>query len=109
MGYGRFSTTDPSEFELALRPWDLMLDIRGAMGQRFEVESIRLPGLTVAREYYASDVRLIGMPPPGQLILAIPVGCNRESSFYGKRTIAGQLYSLNGDALEAFYRGGKPF
>ena len=103
MRYGRFSTSDPSEFEFALRPWDLLLDSRGGKGQRFEIEHYQAPELTVAREYYASGVRLVGMPPPDQLILAIPVGCNSESSFDGVPIIGHQLYSTSGAALEARY------
>ena len=103
MHYGRFSTTDSSEFELALRPWDLCLDSRGGTNQRFELEYFNSPGLTVAREFYATGVRLAGMPPPGQLILAIPVGCNREASFYGVSTIDHQLYAVKDAALDARY------
>jgi AraC-like DNA-binding protein len=105
MRYGRFSTSEPGEFELALRPWDLVLDSRGGTDQRFEIEYFNAPGLTVAREHYFCDVRLIGMPPSDQLVLAIPVNCKGETSFHGVRTISGQLYSLNGESLEARYGG----
>jgi AraC-like DNA-binding protein len=103
MHYGRFSTTDTSELELALRPWDVCLNSRGGTNQRFELEYFNAPGLTVARESYATGVRLVGMPPSGQLILVIPVDCDRETSFCGVKATDHQLYAASGEALEARY------
>ncbi len=104
---GSFSTDDPSEFEMAVQPWDLLIDSRDQGKSKFGLDFISIPGLSVLRESYGDDVRLIGMPPPGHLVLAIPFGGDGQSIAYGEPVIDHQLYSLAGDPLEVRYRSGQ--
>lgn len=103
---GSFSTTEPSEFEMAVQPWDLMVDCENRHGQQFGLDFVNFPGLSVTRESYGHDVRLMGMPPPGQLVLAIPYGGYGASTAYGEPVIEHQLYALAGDPLDVRYGGG---
>ena len=103
---GSLSTTDPSEFEMAVQPWDLLIDNRSPSRRKFELDWVSFPGLSVLREGYNQDVRMIGMPPPDQLVLAIPFGGDGESIAHGEQVIAQQLYSLAGDPLDVRYRRG---
>lgn len=104
---GSFSTDDPSEFEMAVQPWDLLIDSRDQGKSKFGLDFISFPGLSVLRESYGDDVRLIGMPPPGHLVLAIPFGGDGQSIAFGEPVIDHQLYSLTGDPLEVRYHGGQ--
>ena len=104
---GSFLTDDPSEFEMPVQPWDLLIDSRDQGKSTFGLEFISFPGLSLLRESYGNDVRLIGMPPPGHLVLAIPFGGDGQSMAYGEPVIDHQLYSLAGDPLEVRYRGGQ--
>lgn len=104
---GSFSTHDPNEFEIAVQPWDLLIDSRDQGNSKFDLNFISFPGLSLLQESYGDDVRLMGMPPPGQLVLAVPFGGDGESIAYGEQVVDHQLYSLAGDPLEVRYRGGQ--
>ncbi len=104
---GSISTIDSSEFEIAVQPWSLLVDSRDEGRQKFELDFVSFPGLSVLREYYGDDVRLTGLPPSDQLVLGIPYGGDGESIAYGEPVIDHQLYSLAGDPLDVRYRGGQ--
>ncbi len=104
---GSFSTADSSEFELAVQPWDLLIDDHSQKYSSFELDYISFPGLTLTRERYGDDVRLMGMPPPGHLALAIPFGGHGTSEAYGDEIIDHQLYALAGEPLDVRYCGGQ--
>ncbi|WP_421980820.1 helix-turn-helix transcriptional regulator [Roseibium sp.] len=105
MQIGDFSSKDPSELEMALVPWHLLVDCDGSANRSFEFEYASFPGMTLCHETYNSGMRLIGMPPQDQLILAIPVFNQGKASFCGQTTKSGHLYSVTDDLYEAKYQG----
>lgn len=106
MVYGKFLTDDPSRFEVALRPWDVMLKASRNGEQALWLEYFHLPGLMVYRESYSHEVRLTGMPPPGRLAITVSSGETGGSAFYGSQIQNNQLYALTGDVLDSHYCAG---
>ncbi|MDJ0993874.1 MAG: hypothetical protein QNI90_09895 [Dinoroseobacter sp.] len=103
MEHGRFIAAEPGELEQFSEPWDLLIDSPGRSEPCALLEYLAAPGLTVMRETYLRPARLIGMPPPNELVLGIPVGRNRGSTSYGQEIVSNQIHCLAGTAMEARY------
>ena len=99
---GRLVTNDPSEYEVAVRPWDLMIDVRGAQRVRFKIDYLLLPGLTIYRDSYSGGaVRMQGMPPPDKLVVAVPSDTRQDSAFWSRQISTQSLYAMHSTPLDA--------
>jgi AraC family ethanolamine operon transcriptional activator len=99
---GRLETHDPSAFEVAVRPWDLMIDTCGAKSVRFEIDYLLMPGLTIYHDSYVGcAARLQGMPPPNKLVVAVPSDARQDSAFWSRQVSPGALYTMHSTPLDA--------
>ena len=99
---GRLETHDSAEFEIVVRPWDLMIDMRGARKVRFGIDYLLLPGLTIYHDHYVGGaVRMQGMPPPDKLVVAVPSDRRQESAFWSRQLSPHTLYAVRSTPLDA--------
>ena len=102
VAHGHLATNDHSEYEVAVRPWDLMIDARGCQRPRFEIDYLLLPGLTIYRDrYFGGAVRMQGMPPPNKLVVAVASDPRRESAFWSSQVSPLSLYAMHSTPLNA--------
>lgn len=99
---GHLATNDPSEYELAVRPWDLMINPLGPQKFSFEIDYLLLPGLTIYRDtYLGGTMQMQGMPPPNKLVVAVPSDPRHESNFWSHRISSNSLYAMHSTPLSA--------
>lgn len=103
---GFFSSDHPSEFEMALQPWDVQVDVTASVQNHFKLDYLNLPGISVYRERYNGASRLVGVPPPDRLMICAPVGSLEGSSILKDRLVKNQLYATNFDLLDIDYGTG---
>ncbi|MDE0588303.1 hypothetical protein OU789_00005 [Halocynthiibacter sp. C4] len=104
---GRLTTHDPSAFEIAVNPWNLMINTSGAKRVRFEIDYLLMPGLTIYHDsYFGSAARLQGMPPEGKLVVALPSDPRRDSVLWSRQVSSGALYALHSTPLDAVMSDG---
>ncbi|SMP16516.1 helix-turn-helix transcriptional regulator [Shimia sagamensis] len=100
---GFFSSNHASEIEMALKPWDVQLEINDPIHNHFELEYLNLPGMSVYRERYNGTSQLIGVPPPNRLMICAPVGNLEQSSILNDGLLNDQVYATNFDLLDINY------
>ncbi len=78
------TTHDPSEYEEALSPWELMC--RPVSRGRFQhvLDMFSSPSLLVYRESYSLGVRLRGLTPAGMLGFGFPVAPQATATYWGR-------------------------
>lgn len=90
---GYFTTREPALYEEAITPWDLTVDLRHSKTFECEIRYIKLDGITIYRDRYASDMRLQGMTPPDTLTLCLPLGgLTDDTTFWGERIDVKGIY-----------------
>lgn len=75
-------TTDPAEFELALRPWELMCRPRTGGDFRHTLSGIKTADFIIYRERYSLPVDIQGLSPDNALAIAAPIYTAREAQFW---------------------------
>lgn len=80
---GVLSLADPSLFEIAVRPWELLCQPaqRGQFG--YTMAYVSTPRVTFYRETYACGVQLSGIAPTGMLAFAVPLRLQPDTAFWG--------------------------
>lgn len=76
-------TTDPAEFELALRPWELQCRPRTGGDFRHSVSSVKTAAFTIYRERFCLPVDVQGISPRNTLAMCAPIYIGREARFWG--------------------------
>ena len=61
--YVSLETHDPADFELALRPWELMARPAAAGSFRHAVSMVRAPGFFIYREEFDLPMFTLGLSP----------------------------------------------
>ena len=64
-------TRDPAEFELAVRPWDLLCRPQSAGDFRHHITAIKSRKFVLYKERYNLEIKLQGMTPGGMLSIFI--------------------------------------
>ena len=77
-------TSDPAEFEQALRPWELMCKPVSAGRFSHRINLFATTDFLLYREFYGLGVRLQGLTPDNMLLIGIPVAQSDNSLFWGK-------------------------
>ncbi len=77
-------TTDPAEFEVALRPWDLLCRPTEAGTFTHQVSLFAGTELLLYRESYDLGIQLTGLTPPGMLVLGVPILSGGETRYWGE-------------------------
>lgn len=104
---GTFNTREPSLYELAIKPWELTVDLRSSKAFECEIDFLKLDGITIYRDRYGSKMRLQGTTPPGVLTLALPIdGLDDSSAFWGKKIEKRGLYYSFYDELDSVTAAG---
>ena len=79
---GTFTTEEPSAFEQALAPLDVMVSPRTSRPFGLSMTYLASPGLVLFRDLHASRIRMQGVSPPGRLTIAIPLRLGNDSSWF---------------------------
>ncbi len=79
------STSDPAEFELAVRPWDLLCRPQSAGDFRHHITAIKSRKFVLYRERYNLEIKLQGMTPDGMLSICIPIDLDLGPVVWGTR------------------------
>ena len=77
-------SSDPSEFELALQPWDLLCQPTSAGRFSHRIHAFATEDFLLYREHYDLGVKLRGLTPDGMLLIGVPVAQGKASRFWGK-------------------------
>ena len=77
-------TSDPAEFELTLRPWELLCYPQCAGDFRHSITGIRTEKCYLYRERYNLPVKLQGLSPEGMLCLGAFLGYGHTPTLWGK-------------------------
>lgn len=77
------TTTDPAEFEVTLRPWELMCRPSDAGPFRHRLLLLQTPLFMMYTESYDMGVHVQGMTPPGVIGLGVPRRAGRQSKYWG--------------------------
>ncbi len=75
-------TTDPAEFETALRPWELWVKPREAGDFENRLLMLMAPEFMIYREWYNLALHIQGLTPPDMLGIGIPMGNIGQAGFY---------------------------
>ncbi len=75
-------TTDPAEFESALRPWELWVKPKEAGDFRNRLLMLMAPDFMIYREWYKLALHVQGLSPPGMLGIGIPMGKISQDGLY---------------------------
>ena len=81
------STHDPAEFELALRPWELLCRPQGKGDFRHQITAIKSRKFVLYRERYNLPIKLQGLSPDGMLGICIPFDFNLGPVVWGKQYV----------------------
>lgn len=76
-------TTDPAEFELALRPWELLCRPRTGSDFRHTITGVKTAEFTIYREHFSVPVDVQGMSPDNTLVIGAPIYTGREAQYWG--------------------------
>lgn len=76
-------TTDPSEYELALTPWDLLCRPSQAGDFSHRLKLFAGEAFMLYREDYRLGVNLSGLSPPGLLLVSLPAAHAEEAVYWG--------------------------
>lgn len=94
---GTLQLSDPSQFEAAVQPWDLICSPLSSGPFSYRMAYVTTPLLTFYRETYDVGVSLKGVAPPGMLAFAVPLTVGQGSEFWNS--------PLNGPGLPATLPG----
>ncbi len=75
-------TTDPAEFESALRPWELWVKPNEAGDFNNRLLMLMAPDFMIYREWYNLALHIQGLSPPGMLGIGIPMGDISQAGLY---------------------------
>lgn len=75
-------TTDPAEFESALRPWELWVKPKEAGDFKNRLLMLMAPDFMIYREWYNLALHIQGLSPPDMLGIGIPMGTISQAGFY---------------------------
>lgn len=90
---GRFATDEAVAWEVAVRPWDLLVDYRMAKGFAGKIHYLRVPGITLYRDEYKYEARLQGALPPNTFTIGIPINPNDDSRLWSKKANSNTVYT----------------
>lgn len=82
-GFLTLESNDPSQFELALRPWELLASPKSAAPFRHSLAMLRGSNFLLYREEFSRSVSVIGLSPPGMLGIGIPLSSGMETKYWG--------------------------
>lgn len=77
-------TTDPAEFELALRPWELLCRPRTGDNFRHTVTAVKTAEFTIYREHFSLPVEVQGVSPDNTFAIGAPIYTGREARYWGR-------------------------
>lgn len=92
---------DPAEFELALRPWELLCRPTRAGDFLHRISGIRSSQFILYREHFSLPTHSQGLTPEGMLVLGVPLGHNDEPLYWGRGRPAGTVPASLPGPLEA--------
>jgi len=78
-----FGTNDPSQFELALQPWELLARPKSAGPFCHSIAMLRGVNFFLYREKFLHSMSVIGLSPPGMLGIGIPLSSGVEAQYWG--------------------------
>ncbi len=76
-------TTDPAEFELALRPWELMCRPLTGGDFRHTITGVKTAEFTIYRERFSVPVDVQGVSPNDTFVIGAPIYTGREAQYWG--------------------------
>ncbi|MDH3510648.1 MAG: helix-turn-helix domain-containing protein [Gammaproteobacteria bacterium] len=82
-GFVSLETNDPSLFELALQPWELLARPKSAAPFRHSISMLRGENFLLYREKFSRSVSVIGLSPPGMLGIGVPLSSGVEAKYWG--------------------------
>jgi len=82
-GFVSLETNDPSLFELALQPWELLARPKSAAPFRHSISMLRGENFLLYREKFSRSVSVIGLSPPGMLGIGVPLSSGVEAEYWG--------------------------
>jgi len=82
-GFVSLETNDPSLFELALQPWELLARPKSAAPFRHSLSMLRGENFLLYREEFSRSVSVIGLSPPGMLGIGVPLSSGVEAKYWG--------------------------
>ena len=77
-------TSYPAEFELVLRPWELLCTPQRAGDFQHAITAIRSEKFVLYRERYSLQIKLQGLTPDGMLGICIPLDLDLGPVVWGK-------------------------
>jgi len=75
-------TTDPAEFEFALRPWELWVKPKEAGAFHNKLLMLAAPEFMIYREWYQLSLHIQGLSPANMLGIGIPMGSVGQAGLY---------------------------
>jgi len=82
-GFVALENNDPSQFELALQPWELLARPKSAEPFRHSIAMLRGANFLIYRENFSRSMSVIGLSPPGMLGIGIPRSSGVEARYWG--------------------------
>jgi len=76
-------TTDPAEFELALRPWELLCKPMQSGTFSHRLVMLQTPVFLIYSETYTLPLHIQGISPPNMLGIGIPFEIGRQAQYWG--------------------------
>jgi len=83
IGFVSLETSDPSLFELALQPWELLARPKSAAPFWHSISMLRGENFLLYREMFSRSVSVIGLSPPGMLGIGVPLSSGVEAKYWG--------------------------
>lgn len=83
-GFAALETNDPSQFELALQPWELLARPKSAATFRHSIAMLRGANFLLYRENFSRSISVIGLSPPGMLGIGIPISSGVDAQYWGR-------------------------
>lgn len=81
-GFVSLETVDPSQFELALRPWELLARPKSADAFHHRVAMLCGPDFIVYREAFSSPMSVVGLSPSGLLGIGVPLSIGNGVEYW---------------------------
>jgi len=82
-GFCSLQSRDPSQFEIALRPWELLARPKSIKPFHHSLLMLRGEKYLLYREDFSSDVSVIGLSPVGMLGIGIPLAAGTDTKYWG--------------------------
>ena len=84
MSFVAIENNDPSQFELALQPWELLARPKSTAPFRHSIAMLRGANFLIYREDFSRSISVIGLSPPGMLGIGIPRASGVEARYWGR-------------------------